>query len=314
MVKALITGGAGFIGSKLAECLSAKGYKIIVVDNLSRGKKANLSKVSEKIQFVNGNIIDYDLISGIIKEVDVVFHLASLSRVVPSIEHPSKCFENNVLGVEIIARLCTKHHKKLVFSSSREVYGTVLEKKVDESHPLNPENPYGASKVCGEKIIETYSKCYDLKYSILRFTNVYGERDFQRVIPIFIQSTLRNQPLVIYGGKQVIDFVHVSDITNILVQASDYNDNLIVNAGSGKGISIINLAKLIRKIGSGSNEIVLNEKRRGEVENFVAKIDKAERILNWSPTIELKDGLAELFERASSPNAGAQLGNQRIWP
>ncbi len=294
----LITGGAGFIGSHLATRLLTEGHNIIVVDNLSRGNLRNLPNVSDKLRFVKGSITDYDLIDKLVKDIEVVFHLASLSRVMPSIENPEKCFKENVYGVEIIARLCSKYNKKLVFSSSREVYGTATYIPVDESHPLNPENPYGASKICGEKIIVAYSRCYGLNYAILRLANVYGQKDFERVIPTFIEKTLRNEPLIIYGGKQIIDFVHVSDIVDVLLKASNYDKNVIANAGSGKGTTIIDLAKLIQEISHGTNKIIMCEKRQGEVESFVAKIDCAKKLLKWEPKTGLKEGIASLLASA----------------
>jgi UDP-glucose 4-epimerase len=278
----LITGGAGFIGSHLAERLIAEGHNIIVVDNLSRGSLQNLSNIAGKLQFVNGNAADYDLIEKLVKGSEVTFHLAALSRVIPSIENPRKCFEDNVHGVEIVARLCSKYNKKLIFSSSREVYGTAKYLPVDEDHPLTPENPYGASKVYGEKIIGAYSSCYGLNYAILRLSNVYGKRDFERVIPIFIQKTLKKEALPIYGGKQIIDFVH-------------YDDNVTLNVGRGEGVTIITLAKLIQKIGHESSELIRREKRQGEVERFVANIDKAKKLLNWIPEIDLHEGITRLL-------------------
>lgn len=151
----LVTGGAGFIGSHLVERLVKEGYKVIVVDNLLRGNIGNLSRIIKAVQFVKCDVRNHEIMNGIIKKADVVIHLAALSRVMPSIESPEQCFENNIKGTEIVARLCSKYNRKLIFSSSREVYGTAKYLPVDESHPLNPENPYGASKVAAEYIIRT---------------------------------------------------------------------------------------------------------------------------------------------------------------
>jgi len=292
----LITGGAGFIGSHLTERLIAEGYHITVVDDLSRGNLRNLSTILNEIQFVKGNITDYDLMSKLVKNSDITFHLASLSRVIPSIENPEICFETNVHGVEVIARLCSKYNKKLVFSSSREVYGTAKYIPVDEGHPLTPENPYGASKVCGEKIIDTYSKCYGLNYAILRLTNVYGERDFERVIPTFIEKTLKNEALVVYGGQQILDFIHVSDVIGAFLKAFDFSENIIFNIGSGEGVTVIDLAKIIKGITNDKSEIILREKRKGEVERFIANIKNAKRLLRWTPETKLRDGVSRLLK------------------
>lgn len=291
----LVTGGAGFIGSHLVNRLLSGGHDVIVVDNLCRGSLKNLPDDRDKLEFVNGNIIDFYLMNGLVGVSDVVFHLASMSRVIPSIENPEKCFEDNVHGTEVVARLCSKYKKKLVFSSSREVYGTAMYLPVDENHPLNPENPYGASKLCGEKIIVAYSKCYGLNYAIVRLANVYGEGDFQRIIPTFIERTTKNKSLIIYGGQQIIDFVHVSDIVNILLKASNYSENFTINAGSGKGITALDLSRLVQDIGFGTKNLIIKEKRNGEVDRFIAKIDDAKKLLNWSPTKDLKEELTSLL-------------------
>jgi UDP-glucose 4-epimerase len=296
MGRVLITGGAGFIGSHLAESLLAEGHDVTIVDNLSRNSLQNLSGILNKLRFVKGNITNNSLIDKLVKSSDVIFHFAAMSRVMPSIENPEKCFEDNVRGVEIIARLCSKHRKELVFSSSREVYGTAKSLPVDENHPLNPENPYGVSKVCGERIIAAYSRCYGLDYAILRLTNVYGIRDFERVIPIFIEKTLKKEPLIVYGGPQIVDFVHVDDVLDAFRKVSyRCSEKLVLNVGSGNGISIFVLAKLIQEIGSGSSEVISRGKRQGEVERFVADIANAKKLLNWVPKTDFREGITRLL-------------------
>ena len=289
--KILITGGAGFIGSHLAEALVDKGYDIIIIDDLSRGKSENLQNIIDSIQFVKGDITDFELMRDLIRESDTVFHLAALSRVLPSIENPELCFKSNIEGTEIITRLCARFGRRLIFSSSREVYGTAKYLPVDEDHPLNPENPYGASKVSGEKIIESYSKCFGFKYSILRLANVYGENDFERVIPIFIENSLNNNDLIIYGGKQNLDFIYVTDVINAFLKTLEIDNNIIVNIGSGKGTTITKLAKIINNLAKNKMKIIIKEKRTGEVESFIADNNRAQKVLNWKPEVYLKKGL-----------------------
>ena len=287
----LVTGGAGFIGSHLVEKLVEKGYSVIAVDNLLRGKLNNLSNVLDKIKFVKGDIRSYKLMEELVKNSEIVFHLASLSRVIPSIENPKLCFKNNVEGTEIVARLCSEYHKKLIFSSSREVYGAPKYLPVDEAHPLNPENPYGASKVSGEKIIEAYAKSYGLNYVTLRLTNVYGSRDFDRVIPIFIKNALKEEDLVVYGVNKILDFVYIDDIINAFTAAMDSNENQTLNIGSGVGVSITELVNLIKKVTRREVKITVKEKRKGEIDKFIADIKRAKEVLNWEPKINLEEGL-----------------------
>lgn len=295
-MKILITGGAGFIGSHLAEALINKGNEIIIVDNLIRGKLNNLEDIEDKIKFLNGSITDFELMKKTIIKVDIVFHLAAVSRVMPSIENPELCFETNVKATEIISRLCSIYNKKLIFASSREVYGTAEYISVDEKHSLHAENPYGASKICGEKMIEAYSKCYGLKYAILRLANVYGERDFERVVPIFIEKTLKNNELIVYGGEQILDFVYINDVVEAFIKTLEENGNIVVNIGSGNGTKVIDLAEIIKKITRSKSKAIIKEKRKGEVEKFIANIEKAEKILNWKPKTTLEEGIRLLIK------------------
>jgi UDP-glucose 4-epimerase len=292
----LVTGAAGFIGSHLVERLVEEGYDVTAVDNMLRGKLDNLSKVLDKIKFVKGDVRDYELMKEFVRGSELVFHLASLSRVLPSIENPELCFEVNVKGTEVMARLCSKYRKKLIFSSSREVYGSPKYLPVDEAHPLNPENPYGASKVCGEKIIEAYAKSYGLNYVTLRLTNVYGLRDFDRVIPIFVEKALKGEDLVVYGADKILDFVYIDDVINALINAMDYDEGLALNIGSGVGTSLLELANLVRNMTNKEVKIIVKERRRGEVDKFVANIRRAEELLKWRPKVDLKEGLRRVVE------------------
>jgi UDP-glucose 4-epimerase len=298
MGKVLITGCTGFIGSHLVEKLIKEGYYIVAIDNLSRGKIENLNSVINDITFIHGDITNFDLIKDSVRKVDAVYHLAALSRVIPSIQSPKLCFKSNVTGTEIIARLCAKYKKKLIFSSSREVYGDAEYIPVDEKHPLNPKNPYGASKVAGEKIIEAYSKCYGLDHVILRLGNVYGERDFERVIPLYIDKCLKGDDLIVYGGNQVLDFVFISDVIDALLKAVDIsNDNDKFNVGSGVGVRIIELAKHIKGLINTNSQILIKKSRKGEVEEFIADISKIKKSLGWRPAIKLEDGLNDTIKR-----------------
>ena len=299
MGKVLITGCTGFIGSHLVEKLIKDGYDIEAIDNLSRGKIENLNSLINGITFIHGDITNFDLIKDIVRKVDVVYHLAALSRVIPAIQSPELCFKSNATGTEIIARLCAKYKKKLIFSSSREVYGDAEYIPVDEKHPLNPKNPYGASKVAGEKIVEAYSKCYGLDYVILRLGNVYGERDFERVIPLFIDKCLKGDDLIVYGGNQVLDFVFISDVVDALLKAVDISNDTF-NVGSGVGVKIIELAELIKGLINTNSQIIINNPRKGEVEEFIADISRIKNSLGWRPAIKLEDGLNDTINRINN--------------
>jgi UDP-glucose 4-epimerase len=297
MGRVLITGGAGFIGSHLTERLVEKGYNVIVLDTLLRGKPENISHVMQSINFVEGDIRDYELIHSLIKNVDAVIHLAAISRVQPCIENPELCLDVNVKGTEIIARICSKYKKKMIFASSREVYGNPKYLPVDEDHPLNPENPYGASKVSAESIIRAYSKSYGLEYIVLRLSNVYGPGDFDRVIPILINRSLKKEDLIIFGKDKILDFIYISDVVNAFIKALEINEkNIILNIGSGIGTKLIDLAYIIKHLTASSSRIIIKEIRFGEVEQFIADISKTRSILGWQPKITLNEGLWRTIE------------------
>ena len=294
MEKVLVTGGAGFIGSNLTNHLLGQGKHVTVIDNLSCGKKKNILD-SDALIFYKSDIRNQDLLEELIKNNDIVFHLAALSRVLPSLKNPKACFENNVSNLETIVRLAVKFNKKLVFCSSREIYGNAKYLPVDENHELHPVNPYGLSKLMGEKIINESSNSYGLRYSIVRLTNVYGLNDFNRVIPSFIDRSLTGKPLIFYGGEQLLDFIHVNDVINALIKAALFECNITVNIGSGKATSIKNLARIIQKLTGTRTNYIIRQQRNGEVQKFVAEIKKAADVLNWRPTIPLEKGIRELI-------------------
>jgi UDP-glucose 4-epimerase len=298
MSKILVTGGAGFIGSHFVKALIDRKFEVIIIDNFSRDNKCTIQNSCPFVEFVEANICDEKIIEDYVKKADIVFHLAAMSRVMPSISDPRLCFQSNIHGTEIIARLCTKFKKKLIFSSSREVYGSVKDLPINESHFLNPENPYGASKIAGESIIQAYSTSYGLNFIILRLANVYGANDFDRVIPTFINKSMKNQDIIIYGGEQVIDFVYIDDIINAFFLSLDSNINRqTFNIGSGRGIKLQVLAEIIINLLSSRSRIVFNEKRRGEVDRFVADISNAKYSLKWDPKISLDIGLKMLIDQ-----------------
>ena len=290
MRKALVTGGAGFIGSYLVEKLVNNGYEVIVVDNLSRGTIKNLKSVLKNITFVNGNIINNSLMKALIKRSDIVYHLAALSRVYDSIKNPELCFRDNVFGTEVIAKLCSNYKKKLIFTSSREVYGEAIYVPVDEKHPLNPINPYGLSKFYAENVILDYHEKLRLNYVILRLSNVFGKRDKNRVIPIFIEKSLKGEPIIIRGRNKILDFVFVADVIDALIKAQNVSCE-VMNIGSGKGIKLTELAEIVRRLTGSNSRIIVKKPLRGEVIRYIADINRAIRLLDWRPKVDLIKGL-----------------------
>lgn len=294
MSTSLVTGGAGFIGWHLAEDLSQNANRVIVLDNLSR--KLPHGEALNGIEIVKGDVTDAKLVRKLIARSDMVFHLAAISRVSSCIRDPGACFRVNGLGTEIIARSCVDLRRRLIFSSSREVYGTAPHLPVRENCPLNLENPYGASKIACEKTIEAYGKCYGLSYYNLRLANVYGKRDVGRVIPKLSQACLKNKDMILYNADKILDFVHVRDVTRALVKAAKSRENGVANIGSGTGITLRKLAQLMKDYAGSKSEVLSLRGRRGEVERFVADISCARTKLNWEPEVKLEDGIKCLLK------------------
>lgn len=294
--KILITGGTGFIGSHLANKLS-NDYEVIVYDDLSRSSQIKLNR---NVKFIEGDICDIETLNQVDSDIDIIYHLAAVSRVLESIENPRKCFDINVNGTFNVVELAGKMGSKLVFSSSREVYGDAQYIPVDERHPLHPKNPYGASKLIGETIVRTMSETYGIQHTIIRLSNVYGDGDFKRVIPTYINNIKNGNDLVIYGSPtKTIDFVHVNDVVNSFVSCcNDATNNEIINVGSGHGTTLEELVNICNSMRIGDNQchkIICSDGVDSEVNNFVANITKAKQLLNHRNSVSLKSGISELI-------------------
>lgn len=291
----LVTGGAGFIGSHLVDALVKSNHFVIVIDNLKRGKLENIQRHIDdgKVKFIEIDINDYGLLLEVLEEVDLVFHLAAQSNVVGSVDNPEYTIKTNINGTfNMLMASSQKGIKKFVFLSSREVYGDQKYLPVKEDSKLNPKNMYGVSKASGEMLCNIYGSD-KLPIAVFRLGNVYGTRDYDRVIPNFINNIKNDLALTVYGGDQVLDFIHISDLIKVLMDTLDKTDydNGVTNIGSGKGTSIKELALLFKEILGKEIKIDFLDKRDFEVENFIADISK----VGFKP-IELKEGLRKLFQ------------------
>ena len=287
-MKIFVTGCAGFIGSHLIDRLIADGFEVAGVDNLSRGKSDNISEQinSHALEFNEADIRDFETISGLMKGCEVVFHLAAQSNVMGAVIDLDYSFQSNVIGTYNVLKAARANKvKRLIFSSSREVYGEAESLPVREDQPLRSKNFYGASKVAGEKYCEIYQNMKDIEIVILRLSNVYGLRDFDRVIPIFISNMQKNQKVKIYGGKQVIDFISIELVVEALVQSID-NEKAITgatNIGSGVGTTLFELANRIQEIYKSGSEILVEPARNVEVVKYIADIKRMCNIFDIMP-------------------------------
>jgi UDP-glucose 4-epimerase len=295
MAKILVTGGAGFIGSHVADSLVSLGHEVVILDDLSTGLKEN---INEKTDFYQMDIRSPEL-EKVFKEeaFDILCHHAAQVDLRKSMQEPVQDAEINILGSLNLLFCCLKHQvKKIIFASSAGVYGEQEYFPADEPHPLKPVAPYSMAKLVVEKYLEFYHRSNGLEYVILRYSNVYGPRQTPigeaGVVAIFCENLLNDKEARIFGdGKQTRDFVFIEDVVKANVLALDYGKSDIFNVATSVETDINNLFRSIKeKVGSDQEEIhapaVAGEQKRSMLD-----ISKATNILGWEPEYALEKGI-----------------------
>jgi UDP-glucose 4-epimerase len=281
-MKIMVTGGAGFIGSHLVDRLvQDRAGEVVVIDDFSRGQIEHLSQSRGQISVVNGDIRDSDLLKREMSGVSVVYHLAAQSNVLDGFRDPDVAFESNVIGTyRVLREAQAAGVKRVVFSSSREVYGDPVDLPVNESAPVAPKNAYGVSKAACELYCRLAAQS-GMEVVILRLSNVYGSRDRGRVIPLFIEQARKGMPLTIFGREKTLDFLWIENLVAVLCELSRKAcPDHPVNVGSGKGVKLIALAERIRTLTGGASKIDVVEERAPEVSRFVADITCARELFD----------------------------------
>ena len=306
-MKILITGGAGFIGSYLCEKYTKEEHTVLCVDNFLSGNLLNVRHLLDYRNFklIKGDVRDFDLLERIIRDVDVVFHLAAQIHVDRSYVEPRLTYEINVMGTQNILELARIYDvKKLIHTSTSEVYGSAQYVPIDEKHPLDAPHPYGASKIAADRMCNAYVQTYGMNISIPRFFNIFGPRQrdigYGGVISIFTRRVLNNIPPIIYGdGRQTRDYTYIEDAVRAFDLVLNHESRLEpINIGSGKEVSIIDLADMIIDLCGKKGEIkpVHVEPRIGEVKQLIADAKKAKEVLGWKPKYDLKEGLKAFIQ------------------
>ncbi len=302
--KIVVTGGAGFIGSNLARELAYENH-VAVFDNLSTGHLKNIQDLmdSNKIEFIEGNITNLDLLRKIFKDVSHVFHEAAIPSVPRSVKDPIKSNYVNINGtLNVLVAARDSGVEKVVYASSSSVYGDTptLPKKEDmKPHPLSP---YAVSKLTAEYYCKVFTEIYNLPTSSLRYFNVYGPRqdpssEYAAVIPKFITSLSNDNPPIIYGdGKQTRDFTFIDDVVNANILAAESKATGVYNIAGGKRTSINDLAKSIMEIVGKNLDLVYDDPQPGDVKHSLADISKAKEKLNYEPKVNLKNGLEKTLK------------------
>ncbi len=294
-MKYVVTGGAGFIGSHLIEKLVKQGDVVTVLDNLNTGKIENLKSVSKKINFVQNDIRDFEVLRSLMENVDGVFHQAAMASVQDSFRIPEKFHDVNVNGTENIFKIAKEFGVKVVYASSSSVYGDTSILPTTESDEKRPINPYAKTKFEKDKLAEQYAK-NGLKVIGLRYFNVFGPRqskEYAGVIKLFLERIQQGLPPLVNGdGLQIRDFVYVDDAVNanILSMESDI-DFEFFNIGTGTTISILDLANMIIKFSGLKIKPIHRPALSGDVRATQADITKVKTMLKWRPTISIQDWL-----------------------
>jgi len=296
-MKALVTGGAGFIGSHLVENLVRLGHEVVVIDNLSTGRIENLSTVSSKIEIVEADLsknLDWERY---FEGIDWVFHLAALADIVPSIQDPDSYFASNVNGTYNLVRASQKADvKRLIYVGSSSCYGIPDQFPTPETEPLKPQYPYALTKSIGEELVLHWADVYGLPALSLRFFNVYGPRSrtsgtYGAVFGVFLAQKLAEKPFTVVGdGEQTRDFTYVSDIVDALVtSAQSALTGKVYNVGSGATVSVNRLVELL-----GGDKVHI-PKRPGEPDCTFADISRIQKELGWQPKVSIEEGVANLL-------------------
>ncbi len=299
----LVTGGAGFLGSALANRLAAEGHQVRVIDDLSAGDPARLD---ERVLFTRGSVLDRPKLWTLLQGVDCVYHLAARVLVSESILYPSEYNEINVGGtVNVMEAMRDAGVHRVVLASSGAIYGEQAHQPVREDQVPNPQSPYAVSKLAAEHYVRTIGALWGIETVILRIFNAYGPGQslppsHPPAVPRFLHQALQGGTLVIFGGGgQTRDFVYVDDVVDALVAAATAADvdRRIINVGSGRETSINELAALVAKVVGQEVETLHSPAESGGVSRLCADIGLARRLLRYTPRISLHEGLELTLKR-----------------
>ncbi len=316
-MRVLVTGGAGFIGSHVAERLAEEGHEVVVYDNFSTGSMENIRHLlsMSNVKVVKGDVLDLDALMRAVDGCDAISHHAAQLEIGSAIRDPAADARVNIEGtINVLEAAVRRGVGKVVYASSAGVYGEALRLPQDEEHPKRPSWPYGVSKYAGELYCLQYSQFYGVKTCALRYGIVYGEREwFGRVLTMFIKrAVLENKPPVIFGdGRQTRDFIYVKDAVELhnLLLEGDHDGFEAYNAGSGVATTIRDLADLVIELSGNDLEPVYEDPPEGgcslitgrwripkELRNLQLDITKAVKKTGWKPETSLREGVRREIE------------------
>ena len=299
----LVTGGAGFIGSHVAEAL-VPDNDVRVLDDLSTGDP---SRVPDGARMIRGDVRDRGVLARAMSDVDVVFHQAAMVSVERSVEDPTESQGINAAATLDLLEVARNVGARVVIASSAAIYGHPDSVPVDESEPKEPASPYGVDKLAADHYARLYADLYGLPTVALRYFNVYGSGhsggSYSGVIDVFTEQARAGRPITVHGdGSQTRDFVHVSDVVaaNLLAATTDHVGEAF-NVGTGRSVTIRELAELVRAAVGSDSEIVHTDPRAGDVDRSRADVSKARDRLGFSPTTDVEEGIRSLVGPESPP-------------
>jgi len=305
MANYLVTGGAGFIGSSIAEALLAKGERVRILDDFSSGRRSNLANLKGEIEIIEGSIIDPEVVARAMKGIEIVFHEAAIPSVSRSVERPQNTMLANVQGTTVVLD-CARHEKvkRLVFAASSSAYGdTPTLPKIETMNP-SPRSPYAVSKHTCEQLLTVFASIYGIETLSLRYFNVFGPRQdptsqYAAVIPNFITAAMEKKKPVVFGdGEQTRDFCFIDNTVAANLLAAGTSNKLtgqVVNIACGDRISLNQLLGHIGDVAGTKLEADYKPTRAGDVRDSLASIDAARELIGYEPKVRVKEGLAKTY-------------------
>lgn len=318
-MRVLITGSSGQIGTNLGLYLQSQGHFVFGIDIRPNTWTDEFETLLQDLSAPYHNFKDGIGHVEYPPDLDIVVHLAAHAKVHELVEQPDRALENITMTYNVL-EFCRHNNLPVIFSSSREVYGDIHRYITEESYAdfAFTESPYSASKISGEALIYSYAQCYDLRYFVFRFSNVYGRYDndierMERVIPLFIRKIGRRDPITVYGKDKILDFTYIDDCVTgvyrgIELLVSGQEANHTINLAYGQGNSLITMAEYIGEALGITPDMTIEPSRIGEVTHYVANIGKARAILDYTPQTPLREGIQKAV--AWSTNWWAKHGNE----
>lgn len=304
---ALVTGGAGFIGSHVTERLLQLGHRVRVVDNLITGHERNLAPFADAIEYIQGDLRDPHVCERAVQGAGVVFHLAALASVPRSLADPWACHEANVNATLRLVQACAAAKvPRVVYSSSSSVYGDTPHLPKTESLELLPRSPYAAAKLAGEQYVLAFARAGFFEGVALRYFNVFGPRQdphspYAAVVPAFLQAALDGRAAVVYGdGGQTRDFTYVANVVdaNLLAAAAPgaVVTGSVVNVAGGTRTSLLQLLEVVREVSGRNVACEHRAPRPGDVRDSLASLERARQLLGYTPAVGLREGMSRTWE------------------